>query len=66
MVAALPLITEIRAEPTEFAAAPFASGLPTVIWPEVWVGGLQDPSGLEALPGKSGGPWTRLGLVHWL
>ena len=38
----------MRTEPTEFAPAPFASGVPTVIWLEVWVGGLQDPSGFDA------------------
>ncbi len=65
-MAGLPLITDMRTEPTEFAPAPFASGVPTVIWLEVCVGGLQEPSGFDALPGKSGGPCTRLGLVHWL
>jgi hypothetical protein len=40
-----------------FAAAPLASGVPTVTEPDVETGGLHDGN-------ASGGPWVRFGAVH--
>src|SRR5688572_7280912 len=56
-VPALPGSTCRRTEPTEFAAAPFASGLPTVRCDDDWTGGLQDGC-------ASGGPCSRFGAVQ--
>src|SRR5687767_9727989 len=42
-----------------FAAAPLASGEPTVIALDAWTGGLHDGN-------ASGGPWVRFGAVHAL
>ena len=54
-----PTITSIRIEPTEFAAAALASGVPTVTEPELGTAGLQDGN-------ASGGPCVRFGAVHGL
>ena len=43
--------------PDEFAAAPFASGVPTVRCGDDWAGGLQEGN-------VSAGPCVRLGVVH--
>ena len=48
-----------RANPTEPAAAPFASGVPTVTFGENCDGGLHEPK-------ASGGPCSRLGDSHGL
>ena len=45
--------------PTEFAAAPFASGEPMVSDVEVWTGGLHDGN-------ASGVPCVRFGVAHAL
>jgi hypothetical protein len=55
-----------RTVPREFVGAPFESGVPIVKLPDDWAGGVHEPSGLESLPGKSGGPCTRFGLAHRL
>ena len=52
-----PGITLNLTQPEEFAAAPFASGVPTVSCADDCAGGLHD-----ACP--SGGPWVRFGLVQ--
>src|SRR5688500_9999236 len=65
-VAGTPTIASTFTEPSAFRGAPFASGDPIVSQDELCTGGLQDPSGLDALPGKSGGPCRRLGAVHAL
>jgi hypothetical protein len=54
-----PTCTSNLMNPTEFAAAPFASGVPTVKKLEGETGGLQEGN-------ASGGPWVRFGAVHWL
>jgi hypothetical protein len=41
----------------KFAAAPFASGLPTVMLVEDWLGGLHEGN-------ASGGPCVRFGATH--
>jgi hypothetical protein len=54
-----PAITLILMNPTEFAAAPFASGEPTVNDVELWTGGLHDGN-------ASGVPCVRFGDAHAL
>ena len=44
-------------DPTEFAPAPLASGLPTVRKLDAWTGGLQDGN-------ASGAPWVLFGVPH--
>ena len=46
-------------DPTEFAPAPLASGLPTVRKLDAWTGGLQDGN-------ASGAPWVLFGVAHAL
>ena len=53
----MPTSAPYRTDPTEVAAAPFASGVPTVRCAERWAGGLQDAK-------ASGGPCTRVGALH--
>src|SRR5687768_16091213 len=55
----VPTLTSSFANPTEFAPAPLASGVPTVTDPEAWTGGLHDGN-------ASGGPCVRFGAVHAL
>src|SRR5687767_7024021 len=55
----VPATTVILMNPTEFAAAPLASGEPMVSDVEVWTGGLHDGN-------ASGVPCVRFGVVHWL
>ena len=58
-MAGAPAIAVNLTSPEEFAAAPFASGVPTVRCGDAWAGGLQE--------GKvSDGPCVRLGAVHAL
>jgi hypothetical protein len=52
-------LTSIFTKPVLFAAAPLASGVPTVMDWDVWTGGLHDGN-------ASGGPCVRLGVVHAL
>src|SRR5256885_674328 len=53
-------LTLMRMYPTEFAAAPFASGVPTVRKLDDCTGGLQDGN-------ASGAPWVLLpGAAHCL
>jgi hypothetical protein len=54
-----PTSTEMRIDPTEFAAAPFAVGSPTVSDVDDWTGGLHDGN-------AKGGPCVRFAAVHWL
>jgi hypothetical protein len=55
----VPTRTARRMEPTAFAAAPFASGEPTVMAVDDWTGGLHDGN-------ASGGPCVRFGAAHAL
>jgi len=52
-----PDITLSVALPMKFAAAPLASGVPTVTFNEAWMGGAQEPN-------ASGAPCVRFGLVQ--
>ena len=42
---------------TDWAAAPFASGVPTVRNDEAWTGGVHEGN-------ASGGAWVRFGAMH--
>src|SRR5262245_7169590 len=52
-----PTITSSLMKPTEFAAAPLASGVPTVMFVDGCTGGLHDGN-------ASGGPCVRFGAVQ--
>src|SRR5687767_14027890 len=54
-----PTSTSSFTKPVMFAAAPLASGVPTVTEPDDWTGGLHDGN-------ASGGPCVRFGVVHAL
>ncbi len=54
-----PFVTTSLMKPIPFAAAPLASGEPSVMFGEVCTGGLQDEY-------ASGAAWTRFGVVQAL
>ena len=58
-VPGLPTTTASFTKPSEAAAWPFASGVPTVSAADCWTGGWQERD-------DSGGPWFRLKLTHCL
>jgi hypothetical protein len=57
MMETSPEATLSRRKPNELAAAPFASGVPTVRWLDVWLGGVHDGD-------ARGDPCAELGAVQ--